>query len=437
MPIKFINQNNPKESSEIRLEYNCEIKNVDPKKGNKPTNELAFALSRGQTSEVWLPNTQYKLLERLAMANDGDEDDDIDVLTLRDLIKAHQRYKTPSDIFRGLGVKEFRCDLKAGVANITTNKGEVFRIDFETKAEGGTPAKLQPRVNINRNFEVQKPVVQQPKKTVKKDNKKTSVKVSQKTKTQKASTAPKSVKKSQTLAVRNNKVQNIISKFKGGNISINDVSDMKTVAKYTGISERYIRNILVGIEGKNNWPLTKSEYDGVKDKTHPRGYLTIGFGHTSLTGEPMVYDGMQITSKQAYQILANDIMTAKKYAKYFGGDEYYKAPASIKNAMIDLVFNKGPGAINTSLKANLSKGYFHSAALRTWYNTPNVGLQKRNMYRFIEACKSLNTSNKQSAIKRFRTEHHNALVNVFNKDREARNTWNGFCLMAKYREMCY
>jgi len=434
MPIFFRNQHNPQEQAEIRLEHNCVIQNIDPKKGNKPSNKLSFALSAGVTRSVWLPKTQYKLLEALASANDCDQDDDIDVLTIRDLMHAKERFGTSTDVFRELGVKEFRCDLKAGVVNITTEKGEVLRVDLETKAEAKAEAEA--------NTEAKTAIATEQKTEQKKDttpaqkNKKTVQKKTTKT-VKKGHGQAQQVSKKKVTQVRNNNIQKIISKFKGGNISISQVSDMASVAKYTGISERYIKNILVGIEGKNNWPLTSAEYDGVKDKTHPRGYLTIGFGHTSLTGEPTVYEGMTITSKQAYQILANDIITAKKYAKYFGGEAYEKAPNSIKNAIIDLVFNKGPGAINENLKANLNRGYFHSAAMRTWYNTNTDGLKKRNMYRFIEACKNLNNNERQSAITRFRTEHLYDLVNVFNKDNNARVAWNTLCNASKCKGACF
>lgn len=416
MPIFFRNQSNQKETSEIKLERNCVIQNIDPKKGNKPRNELSFALSTGQTREVWLPKTQYKLLEALASANDCDQDDDINVLTIRDLMHAKERFGTSTDIFRDLGVKEFRCDLKAGVVNITTNKGEVLRVDLETKVESKAKAESK---------ESPKPTEKSPVQTTKAKDTKT-------IKRGKASTKP--IPKKQVKEIRNSNVAKIISNFKGGKIDISQVHDMATVAKYTGISERYIKNILVGIEGKNNWPLTTAEYDGVKDKKHPKGYLTIGFGHTSLTGEPMVYEGMTITSKQAYQILANDIMTAKKYAKYFGGDAYEKAPESIKNAMIDLVFNKGPGAINENLKANLNKGYFHSAAMRTWYNTSTTGLKKRNMYRFIEACKNLSIAERKSAISRYKALHMADLNDAFKKDATAHSAWNSFCNSSKCKE---
>ncbi len=431
MPIYFINQKNQNERSEIRMERNCVIQNIDQKKGNRPSNELSFALSNGQTREVWLPQTQYKLLQALASANDCDADDDIDVLTIRDLMRAKERFQTSTDVFRDLGVTEFRCDLKAGVVNITTNKGEVLRVDIETKGESNQKRKTTSDTTPN-------PVVQQ--KPIPKPDAKIKKAESHKSSTVKKDNKTASAKKSQAAVPKhdvvkpNANVASIISKFKGGNISIYQVHDMKSVARYTGISERYIRDILVGIEGKNNWPLTKAEYDGVADKKHPKGYLTIGFGHTSLTGEPIVYEGMVISSKQAYQILANDIMTAKKYAKYYGGDAYNNAPNSIKNAMIDLVFNKGPGAINENLKANLNKGYFHSAALRTWYITNNVGLQKRNIYRFIEACKNLTTNERRNAISRFRNEHLLAMQNVFKKDNNSLVEWNSFCIVSKCKE---
>lgn len=115
----------------IRLEKDCKLSNVDPKKNNNPKNVLAYALSTGQTvNKSKLTKTQYELLEALASANDCDTDDDIDVLTLRDLIHAKERYETSTDVFRELGVVEFRCDAKAGVANITTEKGEVLRVEF-------------------------------------------------------------------------------------------------------------------------------------------------------------------------------------------------------------------------------------------------------------------------------------------------------------------
>ncbi len=141
----------------IRVEKQCTISNKDPKKNNKPDNTLSYALSTGQTvNKSKLSKTQYKILEALSSANDCDTDDDIDILTIRDLIHAKNRFGTSTDVFREIGVKEFRCDAKAGVANITAKNGEVLRIEFglnnkpaETKPVSTAP-KTSPKTSVNK-----------------------------------------------------------------------------------------------------------------------------------------------------------------------------------------------------------------------------------------------------------------------------------------------
>ena len=227
-------------------------------------------------------------------------------------------------------------------------------------------------------------------------------------------------------------VEEEISKFTGGNIDISKVHDIKTVAKYTGISTDYISKILVGIEGRDDLPVMEAYYDGVADDKNPIGHLTIGFGHTNNAGTPIISKETVITEKQAYQILANDILNAKKYIENKLGSLYTNAPKSIQDAMVDLVFNKGPGAIDKSLVANLRAGYLHSAARRTWYGTGNSGLIKRNIYRFISAVRDLKTvptgkqsvSDAENAIKNFRNEH---LTQLQNAEKEARQAWNDMC----------
>mgnify|MGYP003295865432 CR=1 FL=1 len=102
------------------------------------------------------------------------------------------------------------------------------------------------------------------------------------------------------------------------------------------------------------------------------------------------------------------------------------------NLKIDLVFNKGPKALNDNLIANLEHQYYHSAALRTWYDTSNKGLQKRNMYRFLEAISDLNVKEQISAIERFKKEHVTQLAAVFSKDNDAKIAWNKTCNKVHY-----
>lgn len=50
----------------------------------------------------------------------------------------------------------------------------------------------------------------------------------------------------------------------------------------------------------------------VKPGTPIRGTLTIGYGHTSAAGEPVVFPGMQITEAQAEDILRRDISACER-----------------------------------------------------------------------------------------------------------------------------
>ena len=152
-----INSEDSNINYKIRVEKQCTISDKDPKKNNNTDNTLSYALSTGQTvNKSKLSETQYKILEALAGANECDADDDIDVLTLRDMIHAKERFKTDNDVFRGLGVKEFRCDAKAGVVNITANNGEVLRVEFglnskpaESKPVSTTP-RTSPKTSVNK-----------------------------------------------------------------------------------------------------------------------------------------------------------------------------------------------------------------------------------------------------------------------------------------------
>ena len=375
----FGNKETPK-SKEIDIK-NCKITNYDtrthtPSGAGDLTIDIAensATVKKGSNNinpdgknKVNFNAKKYSIFTALA-GFDGDNS----TLTEKDLSEAKNN-SSKWEILKKLGATGIKYDPQAGVATITIGENEILRIDFETKAEKETES---------------------------------------------------------NKVIKPKDMEEIISTFTGGKIDISKVKDIKTVAQYTGLSESYIRDVLVGIEGHNNWPLVVPEYDNVPDAKHPKGHLTIGFGHTSLSGEPEVIENMQITEKQAYQILANDVINAMKYTdnKLNKLCKDVEIPSSIRNAIVDMVFNKGPRAINDSLVANLNKGYFSSAALRTWDDTPNVGLQKRNMYRFLAAIKDLNKKDQKSAIERFKSEHLNQLEKVFKKYNDAKVAWNNMC----------
>ena len=171
------------------------------------------------------------------------------------------------------------------------------------------------------------------------------------------------------------------------------------ISKNICVSEDYIRDILFGIEGRHSKPDLTPYYDGVPDETHPKGYLTIGFGHTGrVHGVEMNsknMDKIQITEAEAYEILAQDILHAKLDAMAYFGEDFEKAPQSIQDAIVDIVFNKGldglekPGSPTCKLKEDLKNRDYVSAAAHVIYKTPVKGLKKRNIYRVALAMKDL------------------------------------------------
>ena len=389
------------DDAELTIEGDCKITNYDPRVDDgKSKGEITIDFSGGeqtvkagtgngytQTQKADFSKKKFSIFKEIA-ALDGD----VNELSVDDIRKMDK------SLIQKWGLNDLRFDFKNGVATLVWGKNDILRIDFTMKDE------------------------KQPSQVKETDTTKKTEQVSQVAQIQK----PQS----------KTEIAKVISKFTGGNISIDYVHDLTSVAKYTGIPESYIKDILIGLEGKKQWPLCKAEYDNVPKKGYPKGFLTIGFGHTSLAGVPKVTEGMEITEKQAFQILANDIVEAVKLSRNTlrnRGLNFDTIPESIQCAIVDIVFNKGPSEINSSLLANLEAGYYGAAARRTWYDTPNVGLQKRNMYRFIAAIYSLTASDKQSAIERFRSDHFDQLLAVFNKDIDAKTAWNNMCKSVPYQ----
>jgi lysozyme len=102
------------------------------------------------------------------------------------------------------------------------------------------------------------------------------------------------------------------------------------------------------------------EFEGCKLEAYPdpgtgSDPWTIGYGHTSMAGEPHVKKGMTITKEEADEIFARDL---SKYEKH--------VPEATQNrfdAMVSLCYNIGPGNFNkSSVKRHHLTGEFSKAA---------------------------------------------------------------------------
>ena len=405
----------------IHVEKQCIISNKDPKKNNNTDNTLSYALSTGQTvNKSKLSKTQYKILEALAGANDCDANDDVDVLTLRDMIHAKERFKTDNDVFRELDVKEFRCHASAGVANITANNGEVLRIEFGLNNK---PAELKPA------------------KTTPKAASSASSKTSDSTKTTSAKTS---------------------DKYEG--IPKSWMPHVKNTAKKYGYTEDLILSIALS-EGYT--AVAEHKNEGSKG-----GLNEVGFGHTTKANRNNKFRaGFKISLKQAFDWLGQDIKDKEeKIIKNFGHYYDYKnLPQPLKEMMIDVAFNRGEGKLNPNLKltaeekkmgkkqiyddnydhaiANIKNENWGSAAVRfrqeEFSNSikkqgKEGGLRKRNVQRFLRLMNDdkyrLHPEKIVGAMDLFNREYYyTKTLSLLNKTEAdtLRQQWNNIYYLAK------
>ena len=110
------------------------------------------------------------------------------------------------------------------------------------------------------------------------------------------------------------------------------------------------------------------EFEGVRLKAYkcPAGVYTIGVGHTSAAGPPVVKPGMEITNAQAMKILAQDLVQFED-----GVEAAVKVPLSQNqfDALVSFAFNVGLGAFQKStLLRKLNAGQYDAvpAELMKW-----------------------------------------------------------------------
>lgn len=184
------------------------------------------------------------------------------------------------------------------------------------------------------------------------------------------------------------------------------VKNFDDVVRTTRIDKHYIKDILVGIEGRKQKPDLVCKSDKVRSKEYPNGCPTIGFGHTGrINGKQIVNGKTRITEAQAYEILAQDILDAKLDALvYMGKPLFNSAPESVQTGIIDIVFNKGvepftrAGSPTTLIKHDLETKNYVAAAAHTVLKTGNRGLKKRNVYRVIMSTTDLSQSDKNKSL---------------------------------------
>ncbi len=199
------------------------------------------------------------------------------------------------------------------------------------------------------------------------------------------------------------------------------VKNFNDLCKITGLSRGYIEDLLTVIEVNPHHP-------GKPDlRTYNDGYgmPTIGYGHTGkVDGKPLsLKKRINITETDALQILAEDLLKHEAMVMaYLGKENYEKAPPSVRSAIVDVAYNKGiwDGFLNPyhnqstkNIKSDLKKGDYAAALCDTKrMNTPNRGLRRRNIYRFISGLTDLTPSKRDDAMKKMNGYYRTVLKSL-------------------------
>lgn len=186
-------------------------------------------------------------------------------------------------------------------------------------------------------------------------------------------------------------------------------SDNVAIAK----SQRHLIDMVKYYEGDKNY-YYESFTTPYKDKY---GTTTCGFGE--LTDKPM-------TQEQAYQRMCDKLKAYAKEVenllnKKIGNNAYASLPKSIKEALIDLCYNKGLGKISSNsalLNAIKNKDYSKIVANLAYVysgksNAQKVedpGLYRRSLNRLILACRDLKGQELQEARIEVKTLYNKAKV---------------------------
>lgn len=182
--------------------------------------------------------------------------------------------------------------------------------------------------------------------------------------------------------------------------NINNITD---AAKAMGVSTDFIKNL-------------KSIEDGVNDNGKPYGdnefhntpYIddegneTIGIGHVLKKGEKR-----NLSNKEVLELFVNDMLKMEENLWSVMGSKknYDKLPQSIKEALLDMTFNKGTAIIEDTkgLTWALKQGRYE-AAINLMTNNKSQkgremsGLSKRRLFDISTASKMYNGNTPQSIL---------------------------------------
>lgn len=196
-----------------------------------------------------------------------------------------------------------------------------------------------------------------------------------------------------------------------------NVKNLNDTAKAMGVSLNFIKSLKATEDGTN---FSANKFHNTL-YTDNAGVQTIGIGHAiqnDAERQAVIkkYGGLKLTNAQVCELFANDLLKAEEnITAVVGKNNYEKMPQAMKEALLDMVFNKGNSIIkNTEGLLYCLKNGKYEAAVNKFTDIKSTktgkemsGLAKRRLFDVSVAINMYNGKIPQSNI--------NTAQNLYNK----------------------
>ncbi len=188
-------------------------------------------------------------------------------------------------------------------------------------------------------------------------------------------------------------------------ITVKNVRNLDDAAKALGVSSDFVKNIK-RLEDSKKLPDNKFHNTPYIDDN---GVETIGIGHANLKERERI---THLSNQEVCTLFVKDMLKSEEnlrvlLGKKQNGEEIYDSlPQSIKEALLDMTFNKGTDIVkNTDGLVWCLKNNKYEAAINKLTNNKSVktgkemsGLSKRRLFDISTACKMFKDNIPQSNI---------------------------------------
>lgn len=223
---------------------------------------------------------------------------------------------------------------------------------------------------------------------------------------------------------------------------VKNVKSLEDVSALTGFDKEFLEE-LCNMEG-----IHKEIY---KDRN---GNKTIGVGHVVKSDELSKFSGKTLSDSEVFTILAQDLVDRELNLKVFiSEDTYSSIPSHLKESLLDLVFNKGEGAVRDNKNimdglnnkdyvkviSNLNQDY----SVVTKENGEKVrkyasGLSKRRLFDIQNACKIFKNGMPTEVLKSAKNVYEKGLVYMSQENERGEFPNNSYeNVLKEYKGLAY